>query len=145
MRKISNLQLFRSIPAFWYFFLGSWLVYFILLPIVNGFSLYEWFPGIAFIGYSIVIVLQLAAINFGDKRHQFIVLSASLILIGAVASLDMIINKQQMAALWGVWGWFPLTPEHIDGYMQVLIVLLNIFTGSVAAQCLFYGLNKRAF
>ncbi|MBX2809570.1 MAG: hypothetical protein KTR20_13175 [Cellvibrionaceae bacterium] len=34
------------------------------------------------------------------------------------------------------------TANNIDGYMQAFMVLLNIFTGSVAAQCLFHGLNR---
>ena len=125
--------------------MGSWLLYFVLFFVVSQFKLYEWFPGIAFIGYAAVIILQLTALNFSKKRYDYILLSFSLIAMGAIASLDMILHKQQMAELWVLWGWFPLTPDHIDGYMQTLIVLLNIFTGSVAAQCLFYGLNKRSF
>ena len=131
--------------AYWCFFLGSWVFYLTLLPTVKLFKLYEWFPGMAFIGYSIIIALQLVALNYSHKRYDYIFLSISLILIGAIASLDMVLNKQQMAELWVLWGWFPLTPSHIDGYMQTLIILLNIFTGSLAAQCLFYGLNRRSF
>ncbi|MGH1486038.1 MAG: hypothetical protein ACRBCI_07435 [Cellvibrionaceae bacterium] len=134
-----------NIRPYWLFFLGSWLSYILLLIIVRSFKLYEWFPGIAFIGYAIVIVLQLAALNFTQRRCDYILLSVSLIVIGAIASLDMILHKQQMAELWVLWGWFPLTPSHIEGYMQTLIILLNIFTGSVAAQSLFYGLNRRSF
>ena len=135
----------RNIRPYWYFFLGSWLAYFVLLPTVSYFKLYEWFPGTAFFAYGFIIALQLTAINFSEKRYDYILLSASLILIGAIASLDMVLNRQQMAEIWVLWGWFPLTPAHIEGYMQVLIILLNIFTGSVAAQCLFYGLNRRSF
>ena len=130
---------------YWIAFLGCWLFYFLLLPLVNAFRLYEWFPGMAFIGYGVMIVLQLTALNYSQKRFDYILLSASLILVGAIASLDMILNKQQMAEIWVLWDWFPLTPDHIDGYMQALIILLNIFTGSLAAQCLFYGLNRRSF
>ena len=134
-----------NIKPYWLCFLGSWLSYFLLLFIVRSFKLYEWFPGIAFLGYGLVIVLQLVAINFAQRRYNYIILSISLIVIGAIASLDMILHKQQMAELWVLWDWFPLTPAHIDGYMQAMIILLNIFTGSVAAQCLFYGLNRRSF
>ena len=130
---------------YWNFFLGSWITYFVLLMVVRHFELYKWFPGIAFLGYGVVIGLQLLAINYSEKRYDYILLSFSLIIIGAIASLDIILHKQQMAELWRIWGWFPLSHEHIDGYMQTLIVLLNIFTGSVAAQCLFYGLNRREF
>jgi hypothetical protein len=134
-----------TIRAYWRYFIGGWASYFILLLVVRSFKLYEWFPGIAFIGYAVVIGLQLAALNFSNKRLDYILLSISLIVIGAIASLDMILHKQQMAELWVLWGWFPLTPDHIDGYMQTLIILLNIFTGSIAAQSLFYGLNRRSF
>ena len=134
-----------SLRSYWYFFLGSWLFYFFLLPLVSVFKLYEWFPGIAFLGYGMIITLQLTALNFSKRRYDYILLSVSLIFIGAIASLDMILNKQEMAELWVLWDWFPLTPAHIEGYMQAMIILLNIFTGSLAAQCLFYGLNKRSF
>jgi hypothetical protein len=133
------------IRGYWKYFIGSWLSYFLLLLVVRSFKLYEWFPGIAFLGYAVVIILQLVALNFSKKRLDYILLSVSLIIIGAIASLDMILHKQQMAELWVLWGWFPLTPSHIDGYMQALIILLNIFTGSIAAQSLFYGLNRRSF
>ena len=141
------INMLHKIPIrpYWLFFSGSWFTYFLLLTVVQSFKLYEWFPGIAFIAYAIVIGFQLAALNFAQRRFDYIALSLSLIIIGAIVSLDMILHKQQMAELWVLWGWFPLTADHIDGYMQALIILLNIFTGSVAAESLFDGLNRRSF
>ena len=83
--------------------------------------------------------------HYTVKRYDYMLLGISLIIIGAIASLDIIINKQQFVDLWMQWQWLPLTPDHVDGYVQILLILLNIFTGSIAAQCLFYSSNKKHF
>ncbi len=36
-------------------------------------------------------------------------------------------------------------PAMIDDYVNILVILLNIFTSSVAGNALFYGLNTRNF
>ncbi len=36
-------------------------------------------------------------------------------------------------------------PVMVDNYVNILVVLLNIFTSSVAGNALFYGLNSRNF
>ena len=134
----------QSIRRYWYFFIGSWIIYLLLLPIVNAFKIYEHIPAIALIGYGTMIILNLLSINECAKRYDYILLSISLIAIGAIASIDMIINKQEMISIW-VEQWPTLTSELAEDYMQILIILLNIFTGSLASQCLFQGLNKRVF
>lgn len=139
MKSLSTLS------SYWCCLLASWLCYSVMMLIVLRFNLYEIFPGIAFLGYASVVALQLAAINFSFKRYHYFVVSFSLIVIGAIASLDMIIHKQFMAELWAQQNVIPIQPEHIDGYVQILIILLNIFTGSIAAQSLFYSLNRRDF
>jgi len=134
----------RSLRNFWLFFIGSWIVYFFLLPLVSALKIYEIFPAIGFIGYGLMILLNLIAISECQKRYDYILVSISLIAIGAVASTDMIINKSTMISIW-VEQWPSLTTELASDYVQILIILLNIFTGSIAAQGLFHGLNKRAF
>lgn len=129
---------------FWTFFISSWIIYFFLLPLVNIFKIYEHFPIISVLGYGLIILLNLIAINECQKRYDYILVSLNLIAIGMIASTDMIFNKSSMISIW-VNQWPSLTAELAADYIQVLIILLNIFTGSIAAQCLFHGLNKRAF
>lgn len=133
-----------SVKPFWACFLSAWLFYFILLPLVSIYKFYEVFPAVAFIGYTIIIALNLMAIAYSNKRLHFILLSFSLMIIGAIASLDMILHKEQMAEFWKFWNaWgIELTEQSVTTYVQVLIILLNIFTGSIAAQCLFNGLMR---
>jgi len=127
------------------YFLGSWGAYVFMATLTYLFKLYEIFPGMGFIGYGIVIGLLLAALNHAARRGDYLLVSASLILFGAIASFDIVVSKQELAELWVLWGWFPLTGQHVEGYVQIIIILLNIFTGSLAANCLFYGLNKKNF
>lgn len=130
---------------FWFYLIGALVTYGILVLITYLFSPYKYFPGYGFIGYGLVIGLLLVALNYAGQRSHYLCHSLSLIVFGAIASLDMILSKQELAEIWVLWDWFPLTMDHINGYMQTLIILLNIFTGSVAANSLFYGLNRRNF
>ncbi len=127
------------------YFIGSWACYFLLAVLTYSLKLYEYFPGTGFIGYGLVIALLLAALNAAGKKSHYLLVGASLVVFGAVASFDIVLSKQELAELWVLWGWFPLTGQHVEGYMQIIIILLNIFTGSLAANCLFYGLNKKNF
>lgn len=127
---------------FWTLLICSWLLYGLLTTLASWFRLYEFFPGYGFIGYGLVIIVQLLSLNAAVKRIDYTLVGLSLIVIGAIASMDMILNKQNLAELWILWDWFPLTPAHIDGYVQILLILLNIFTGSIAGQCLFYSATK---
>ena len=127
------------------YFLGSWLSYFILVLLTYAFAIYEYFPGAGFIGYGIVIYLLLSALNQASRKSHYLLVGGSLVLFGAIASFDIVLSKQELAELWVLWDWFPLTGQLVEGYMQIIIILLNIFTGSLAANCLFYGLNKKNF
>lgn len=127
------------------FFVGSWATYFVLVLLSYGLKLYEFFPGAGIIGYGIVIGLLLAALNEAEKKWHYLSVGASLVTYGAIASFDIVLSKQELAELWVLYDWFPLTMQHVDGYMNVIIILLNIFTGSLAANCLFHGLNKKNF
>lgn len=127
------------------FFFGSWCSYFCLVLLTYFFKLYEIFPAVGFLGYALVIGLLLVALYESEKRWHYMVVGGSLVMFGAIASLDIILSKQELAELWFLWGWFPLTGDHVEGYVQIIIILLNIFTGSLAANCLFYALNKKNF
>ncbi len=127
------------------YFVGSWLSYVILVSLTYAFAIYEYFPGAGFIGYGIIIYLLLAALSHAAQKNHYLLVGGSLVLFGAIASFDIVLSKQELAELWVLWGWFPLTGQHVEGYMQIIIILLNIFTGSLAANCLFYGLNKKNF
>ncbi len=134
----------RAIRSFWHYFIGSWIIFIVLLPIVNIFKIYEVIPAIGVIGYGAMILLNLIAITHAVYRYDYILLSIALIAIGLIASVDIISNKQQMIAIWTAQS-NNLTLGTAEDYVQVIIILLNIFTSGTASQCLFYGLNKRAY
>ena len=76
--------------------------------------------------------------------------SGTLILFGAVVSLDIVISKEaiiadlvalEIEALQQVLA----DTAMVDNYVNILVILLNIFTSSVAGNALFYGLNSRNF
>ena len=139
------MELNTSNSRFLFSFLSSWLIFFLLAIISYFFSPYESFPMYGVFGYSMVIGLLLVALNFSERRLHYLLMSFSLILAGAFASFDIILSKDELANAWFLWELFPLTDDHVDGYVQVLIILLNIFTGSLAANSLFYALNKKNF
>ncbi|MFL0810461.1 MAG: hypothetical protein K6L76_08610 [Agarilytica sp.] len=127
------------------YLLGSWASYFVLVVLSYSLKVYEYFPGSGIIGYGVVIGLLLVALNEAALKWHYLVVGASLVTYGAIASFDIVLSKQELAELWVLYDWFPLTMQHVDGYMNVIIILLNIFTGSLAANCLFHGLNKNNF
>ena len=131
--------------SFIHYFIASWATYFFLLTLTYLFSIYVHFPPFGFIGYTMVITLMLFALAYSTKQKHYILVSTSLIVVGAIASFDMILSRDELAAIWVKWDILPLTHYHIESYMDVLIILLNIFTGSIAANSLFFGLNKNNF
>lgn len=135
----------HRVTPFYRIFILSWATYFLLMLISQLFHPHRSFPLYGILGYATVICCQLWGFNYARNRLHYILLSASLITSGALASLDMVLSKQELAELWLLWANVPMTPAHIDGYMQTLILLLNIFTGSLAANSLFHGLNRNNF
>ena len=72
------------------------------------------------------------------------------ILFGTIASLDIVMSKEAIVADLAVIEMSGLQrlladPAMIDDYVNILVILLNIFTSSVAGNALFYGLNPRNF
>ncbi len=130
---------------FVHYFVTSWTTYLILQLFTLFLNLYQYFPPFGFVGYAAIITLLLFSLAHSTKQKHYILVSASLIIIGAIASFDMILSRDELAAIWVQWEILPLTHYHVESYMDVLIILLNIFTGSIAANSLFFGLNKNNF
>jgi len=127
------------------FILGSWTIFVALQAVTYLFEPYRYFPAYGFIGYIITIGLALVSLNFAHRRWHYIAHSLTLILFGALASLDIIWSKQEILYALAHKGWHFITAAQADGYIQILIIIMNIFTGSLAASSLFYGLNKDSF
>ena len=130
---------------FLHYYCASWIIFGFLAVLSYFFKAYEIFPGFGLIAYTSIIGLLLAALNEANKKPHYLLVSFGLILYGAIASIDIVLSRNEMIALWMTYDWFPADQTHVDGYIQVVIVLLNIFTGSLAANCLFYGLNDKNF
>ncbi len=72
--------------TFHYYLLGGWLIYLLMLPLVIYFKIYESFPGIAIVGYGAMIASQVIAVRYTQRASDDILVSISLIIIGAIAS-----------------------------------------------------------
>lgn len=137
----------RSFLSFW---LTSVSLFFILGTLSLQFEIYRWFPAFGFIGYSILLLLLLTTMSKAWKKWHYIAVSGTLILFGAIVSLDIVISKEaiitDLLAL-GEGGVRQVLsdPVMVDNYVNILVILLNIFTSSVAGDALFYGLNSRNF
>ena len=111
------------------------------------FDIYEVFPAYGFIGYSVVIFIVMVALSKSWQPWHFVLVSISLILLGISASLDIVLSKDDMIAQFNssVMGQLSRSGEHWDDYVDVLLIVLNVFTSAIAGNALFYGLNKRNF
>lgn len=130
---------------------GASIVLFIgLFFISTQLNLYKQLPVYGFIGYGLVILNILWALSLAQKAWHFIAVSFSLILFGTIGSFDIVMSKQEMLntlmQLGGYW-FMPanLSAETLDDYVNVLIILLNIFTSALAGNTLFYGVNRHNF
>ena len=138
-RAIARLSLFKR------YFFSSWLTFFVLMGLSLSFKIYIYFPAFGFIGYAAVIVLLLLGLSEATKQVHYIAVSGSLIILGAVALFDIILSRDELVSVWIEQQFVPLSEYHIEAYVNAIIMLLNIFTGSLAAGCLFHGLNKKNF
>ena len=105
-------------------------------------DVYLIFPFFAFFAYSSLIGGLLWALTLAKKRRQFIVTAVGLIFLGTFASVDILLASDEAIEN------FMRLPNHniprdtLRSLTQVLLVLVNIFTGSLAANVLFQGLCK---
>ena len=125
---------------FWQIFLGVWVLFFLLFILAFEFEVYRYVPFFSFVAYAVLIVGLLSALTTAHYKIHFIVSSISLVLLGTFASIDMLSAREEVLILWQHNKWFYLDHDKIDDYTQVLIILINIFTGSLAANTLFHGL-----
>lgn len=135
----------KSDKTFLRYFLGSWSSFIFFAILVYGFKLYVRAPFLGVLGYATMIVFLLLALSESKKRRHYLLVSVSLMLFGAMASFDLVSSKEELTYLWRNWLHDDITPQKVDGFVQSLLILISIFTGSLASGCLFYGLNKRNF
>ncbi len=123
-----------------------------LLLLVASYQLhvYEVFPAYGFIGYSLVIFTILVALKSALLPWHFIAVSVLLILFGTTASFDIVLSKAEMVknlqhSEFVVIQKLLSSQKVLDDYVDVLLILLNVFTSALAGNSLFYGLNRRNF
>ncbi|MGF1752525.1 hypothetical protein L4C33_02870 [Vibrio makurazakiensis] len=113
----------------------------IFLMISSSFDVYLVVPIFAFFAYSTLIGGILWAVCLAKHRWHFILSSVCLVLLGTMASLDILLSKEEMLIVLNQQFGEVVTEKHVDDAVQVLLVLVNIFTGSLAADVLFHGLS----
>ena len=132
------------------FWLGAIGTYVFLTTISLIFKPYEVFPAYGIVGYTLVIILLLNAIAHSQQRWHFITSGITLVIAGLVASLDIALSRESIIAelrnLNSEWA-REIFSNHdtAANLVNVLLILLNIFTSSLAAGTLFHGLNRRNF
>lgn len=135
----------RSDKTFFRFFLASWASFGGFALLVYGFQLYATVPFLGVLGYATMIIFLLVALSTAEKRRHYLFVSSSLMIFGAIASFDLMSSKSELTELWQDWLGTAITEETASGFSQSLLILISIFTGSLASATLFYGLNKRNF
>ncbi len=135
-------------------FLPYWLSAILLFLILGSVSLlyqpYQDYPAYGFIGYALSITLVMLALTQSEHRWHYIAVSMTLITFGAIAGFDIVFSSEEIAHSLEGHRFITILPakisaEMLDDYINILVLILNIFTGSLAANSLFYGLNKRHF
>ncbi|OCH11456.1 MULTISPECIES: hypothetical protein [unclassified Aliivibrio] len=121
-----------AIGLFIFFFIASFV-----------FHIYEVFYFFSFLAYGVLIFNLLSAIVYADQWFHYVLCSVLLIILGTFASIDVLSAKEELLESWIEVKWLGLTINNIDSYIQILLILINIFTGSLAANTLFYGLCKK--
>ena len=123
-------------------FISTAVLFIILFCSAYLLDVYLVFPFFAFFAYSSLIAGLLWALTLAKKRSQFIVTAIGLIFLGTFASVDILLASDNAIEA------FMRLPNHnisrdtLRSLTQVLLVLVNIFTGSLAANVLFQGLCK---
>ena len=132
------------------FWLGSLGTYFFLTTLSVLFQPYEVFPAYGIVGYTIVISLLLTSIAQARQRWHFVLSGLTLVVAGVVASIDIALSRDSiLEALKNLelqWARELFSDDSRNANMvNVLLILLNIFTSGLAANVLFHGLNHRNF
>ncbi|NOH78153.1 hypothetical protein F0231_00200 [Vibrio sp. RE86] len=106
------------------------------------FDVYLVFPFFALFAYSSLIGGLLWALTLASKRGEFVVTAIGLIFLGTFASVDILLATDEAIEHLINLPYVHLSKETLHSLNQVLLVLINIFTGSLAANVLFHGLCK---
>jgi len=130
--------------------LGSIGLYIFLTFISLTFEIYRIFPAYGLFGYTAVILLLLYSISLANMRWHYILSGLTLVFAGVLASVDIILSRgvivaelRQIETEWA--RQLFEDDETVSNMVNVLIILLNIFTSSLAADVLFHGLNRKNF
>ncbi|AZL83866.1 MULTISPECIES: hypothetical protein [Aliivibrio] len=132
MNKRFWLHLGTAIGLFGFFFIAAFV-----------FHIYEVFYFFSFLAYGVLIFNLLSAIVYADQWFHYVLCSVLLIILGTFASIDVLSARDELLTNWIEAEWLGLTVKNSDDYIQVILILINIFTGSLAANTLFYGLCKK--
>lgn len=140
----------NTLSPFLKYWLGSLGLYLSLTTISLMFDIVRSFPVYGIIGYTLVILLLLAALGNAELRWHYILSGLTLVIAGAVAGVDIVLSRdtivEGLKQIDSEWARAIFNDEQtFADLVNVLVILLNIFTGSLAAGTLFHGLNKRNF
>ena len=113
------LHLGIAVGLFIFFFIASFV-----------FHIYEVFYFFSFLAYGVLIFNLLSAIVYADQWFHYVLCSVLLIILGTFASIDVLSAKEELLESWIEVKWLGLTMDNIDSYIQILLILINIFTGS---------------
>jgi len=123
-------------------FIFTALLFVVLFCSAYLFDVYLFFPFFALFAYSSLIGGLLWALTLAKKRSECITTALGLIFLGTFASVDILLASNEAIEMF-----MRLSNQHfsrdiLHSLTQVLLVLVNIFTGSLAANVLFHGLCK---
>ena len=130
--------------------LGSIFLYVFLTFVSLTFEIYRIFPAYGVLGYTSVIMLLLYAISLAELRRHYIVAGLTLVFAGVLASIDIILSRtiivEELRQIEAGWAQQIFEDDDtVNNLVNVLIILLNIFTSSLSADVLFHGLNRNNF
>ncbi|CAM3729475.1 hypothetical protein [Vibrio aquimaris] len=123
-------------------FISTAVLFIILFCSAYLLDAYLVFPFFAFFAYSSLIAGLLWALTLAKKRRQFIVTAIGLIFLGTFASVDILLASDEAIEAFMRLPNHDISRDTLRNLTQVLLVLVNIFTGSLAANVLFQGLCK---
>ncbi|MBU2896922.1 hypothetical protein [Vibrio hepatarius] len=123
-------------------FIFTVLLFVVLFCSAYLFDVYLFFPFFALFAYSSLIGGLLWALTLAKKRSECIATALGLIFLGTFASVDILLASNEAIEMFMRWSNHHFSREILHSLTQVLLVLVNIFTGSLAANVLFHGLCK---
>lgn len=124
-----------------FFLTGGVFAFFVTVS--SLFDVHLIFPVFAFLAYGTLIGGLLWSVCLAKLRWHYLISSVSLVLLGTMASVDILLSKSEMLVVLNQQFEMLITKEHLDDAVQVLLVLVNIFTGSLAADVMFHGLRLK--